>query len=125
MKKSFKLPVWPEGFCDIHVCGKKVSHAFGASLDNIAVKVPEWVTQDMVEKVPHDPRVELAPRGADKYFELEVKNEWRKDVGNQVPTERADGRSEVDEQDGDNPDKNVSWPKPNERGFKSSSRKTR
>lgn len=120
MKSKFKLEPWPEGYCDILIAGQKVRNMFKADTDNVALKVPNWVTQDMVEKVPHDPRVKLAPCGVDKYFQLErpplevtqgvtfgqsvevevVRNaKVREDDRNQVPADSVNGRIEQAEQD--------------------------
>lgn len=109
MKKKFKLEAWPGGICDIMVGNQKVVDQFNATKDHIALKVPNWVEQNMVKKVPHDPRITSAPRGADKTIELQQeKDDVCEDDRNQIPAPSGYGRINQSEQNGKRCDQNDS-----------------
>jgi hypothetical protein len=68
MKQSFKIEVWPAGFCDIYVQGVKVKNAFVSDTEQIAIKLDREVPEDACEKRPHDPRVPLGEKNDDGRF---------------------------------------------------------
>jgi hypothetical protein len=128
MKKRFELPVWPKGFCDILVCGQKVRELWASDTDHIALKVPDWVEQHMVEKVCHDPRVTVVSCDTNRCFEIKKPEVVRNDsenVKHQVSTSSEDRGTEVGVKDGDNSDGYKPTTKPDEGGFKSARGKTR